>query len=129
MKTPSSEHRRRGRAMTMFAIGVIIPVSSEGELSALIHGDTYGTLRRAIEELVRDAHEKLETGEYHIDFTKDVNRFLVRIRNGLGALRKVPLAWNGSEDTWKELILSLSKEIDPKYTIPNKLANLDFLRP
>ena len=127
MKTPSSEHRRRGRATTMFAIGVIIPVSSEGELSALIHGDTYGTLRRAIEELVRDTHEKLETGEYHVDFTKDVNRFLVRIRNGLGALRKVPLAWNGSEDTWKELILSLSKEIDPKYAITNKPAKIRLL--
>ena len=111
----------------MFAIGVIIPVASEGELSALIHGDTYGTIRRAIEELVRDAHEKLETGEYHIDLTKDVNRFLIRIRNGLGALRKVPLAWNGNEDTWKELILSLAKEIDPKFAITKILAKIRLL--
>jgi hypothetical protein len=99
----------------MFAIGVIIPVVSEGELNALIQGDSYGTLRRAIEELVRDVHEKLETGEYHIDFTKDVNRFLTRIRNGLGVMRKVPLAWRGSDDTWRELIISLVREIDPKY--------------
>lgn len=127
MKTPSPEHRRRGRGTTMFAIGLIIPVASEGELNALIHGSTYGTLRRAIEELVRDAHEKLETGEYHIDFTKDVNRFLTRIRNGLGVLRKVPLAWRASEDTWKELILSLSKEIDPKYAVSLQLSNSRLL--
>ena len=98
----------------MFAIGVIIPVASEGELNDLIQGDSYGTLRRAIEELVRDVHEKLEMGEYHIDFTKDVNRFLTRIQNGLGVMRKIPLPWRGSEDSWRDLILSLLGEIDPK---------------
>ena len=98
----------------MFAIGVIIPVSSEGDVDALIQGEAYGTLRRAIEELVRDVHEKLESGEYKIDFSEDVNRFLTRLRDGLGVLRKVPLAWKGGEEVWKDLVLSLSTELDSK---------------
>jgi hypothetical protein len=99
----------------MFAIGVIVPVSSEADVYALIQGDAYATLRRSIEELVRDVHERLETGEYKIDFTEDVDRFLSRLKDGLGVLRKVPLPWRGSEEMWRELILSLSSEIDITY--------------
>ena len=99
----------------MFAIGVIIRVSSEADVDALIQGEAYGALKRAIEELVRDVHEKLESGEYKNDFAEDVNRFLTRVRNGLGVLRKVPLPWRGGEEVWRNLILSLSIELDPKY--------------
>jgi len=99
----------------MFAIGVIIPVASEAEMNALIQGESYGTLRRAIEELVRDVHEKLEGGEYRPHFNDDVKRFLSRIRDGIGVLRKVPLPWKGSEDVWRDLILSLSYELDSTY--------------
>jgi hypothetical protein len=98
----------------MFAIGVIIPVSSEADVNALIQGEAYSTLRRAIEELVRDVHEKLETGEYKIDFSEDANRFLTRLRDGFGVLRKVPLPWKGNEEVWRELVLSLSNEMDSK---------------
>jgi hypothetical protein len=99
----------------MFAIGVIVPVLSEADMNALIQGEPYGTVRRAIEELVRDVHEKLEGGEYRPEFNEDVNRFLSRIRNGIGVLRKIPLPWKGSEDVWKDLIISLSTELDSKY--------------
>ena len=99
----------------MFAIGVIIAVTSEPDVNALIQGEAYGTLRRALEELVRDVHEKLESGEYKIDFSEDVNRFLSRVQNGLGVLRKVPLAWKGSEEVWKDLVVSLSSELDSTY--------------
>ena len=116
LKTPSPQHTRRTtRGTTMFAIGVIIPVLSEADMNTLIQGETYGTVRRAIEELARDVHEKLEGGEYKPDFNEDVNRFLSRIRNGIGMLRKVPLQWKGSEDVWKDLIISLSTELDSKY--------------
>ena len=98
----------------MFAVGVIIPVFSESALNYLIQGDAYSTLRRSIEELVRDVHEKLETGEYKIDFSEDVDRFLARVRDGLEVLKKVPLPWKGSEDTWRDLIISLSTELDSK---------------
>jgi hypothetical protein len=112
-KSPSPDQsRKRLRGTTMFAIGVVIPVGSEADVHALIQGDAYATLRRAIEELVRDVHERLETGDFKVDFTEDVDRFLSRLRDGLGALRKVPLPWRGSEDMWRELILSLSSEID-----------------
>ena len=112
-KSPSpDQQRRRVRGTTMFAIGVIIPVTSEAEVDGLIQGDAYSTLRRAIEELVRDVHEKLETGEYKIDFSQDVDRFTTRLREGLGVLKKVPLPWKGSEDVWRDLVLSLSAELD-----------------
>jgi hypothetical protein len=101
----------------MFSIGVIIPVLSEADVNALIQGEAYGTLKRAIEELVRDVHEKLESGEYKIDFAEDVDRFLGRLRNGLGVLKKVPLPWRGSEEVWRDLILSLSAELDSKYLL------------
>jgi hypothetical protein len=115
-KSPSPDQtRKRLRGTTMFAIGVIVPVSSEADVYALIQGDAYATLRRSIEELVRDVHERLETGEYKIDFTEDVDRFLSRLKDGLGVLRKVPLPWRGSEEMWRELILSLSSEIDITY--------------
>jgi hypothetical protein len=113
-KSPPPENRRRTRGTTMFAIGVIIPVSSEADVNALIQGESYGSLRRAIEELVRDVHEKLENGEYKVDFAEDVDRFFTRLRNGRGVLGKVPLQWRGSEETWKELIISLSTELDSK---------------
>jgi hypothetical protein len=115
LRSASPEQRRRTRGTTMFAIGVIIRVSSEADVNALIQGETYGALKRAIEELVRDVHEKLESGEYKVDFADDVNRFLTRVRNGLGVLRKVPLPWRGSEEVWRNLILSLSIELDSKY--------------
>jgi hypothetical protein len=115
-KSPSPDQtRKRLRGTTMFAIAVIVPVSSEADVHALIQGDAYATLRRSIEELVRDVHERLETGEYKIDFTEDVDRFLCRLKEGLGVLRKVPLPWRGSEEMWRELILSLSSEIDITY--------------
>jgi len=98
----------------MFAIGVIFPVSSEAEVDRLIQGEAYGTLRRATEELVRDVHERLETGEYKIDFSSDVERFLIRLRDGLGVLRKVPLTWKGGDDAWRDLILSLDNELDSR---------------
>lgn len=111
----------------MFAIGVIIPVSSEANVNGLIQGEPYSALRRAVEELVRDVHEKLENGEYKIDFAEDVDRFLARLRNGLGVLRKVPLPWRGSEEVWKELILSLSTELDSKYfNLLLRCAKVDF---
>ena len=115
LRSASPEQRRRMRGTTMFAIGVIIRVSSEADVNALIQGEAYGALKRAIEELVRDVHEKLESGEYKIDFAEDVNRFLTRVRNGLGVLRKVPLPWRGSEEVWRNLVLSLSIELDSKY--------------
>ena len=115
LRSASPEHRRRTRGTTMFSIGVIIPVLSEADMNALIKGEAYATLKRAIEELVRDVHEKLESGEYKIDFAEDVDRFLARLRNGLGVLRKVPLPWRGSEEVWRDLILSLSTELDSKY--------------
>ena len=115
LRSSSPEHRRRTRGTTMFSIGVIIPVLSEADVNALIQGEAYGTLKRAIEELVRDIHEKLESGEYKIDFAEDVDRFLERLRNGLGLLKKVPLPWRGSEEVWRDLILSLSTELDSKY--------------
>jgi len=108
----------------MFAIGVIMPISSEADMNALIQGEPYGTLRRAIEELVRDVHEKLEGGEYRPDFNDDVKRFLSRIRNGIGVLRKVPLPWKGGEDVWRDLILSLSTELDSLYTASFPTSNL-----
>lgn len=115
LKTPSPEQsRRRTRGTTMFAIGVIIPVSSEADVNALIQGEAYSTLRRAIEELVRDVHEKLETGEYKTDFSEDVIRFLTRLRDGLGVLKKVPLPWKGNDEAWRDLVLSLSNEMDSK---------------
>ena len=121
LRSASSEHRRRTRGTTMFAIGVIIPVLSEADMNALIQGEAYGTLKRAIEELLRDVHERLESGEYKIDFAEDVDRFLARLRNGLAVLRKVPLPWRGSEGVWKDLILSLSTEIDSKYSPHNNI--------
>lgn len=99
----------------MFAVGIVIPVISEADVNSLIQGDSYATLRRAIEELVRDIHERLETGEYKIDFTVEVERFLTRLKDGLGVLQKVPLPWRGSEDMWRDLILSVSSEIDARY--------------
>ena len=99
----------------MYAVGIVIPVASEADVNSLIEGDSYATLRRAIEELVRDIHERLEGGEYKIDFTTDVDRFLIRLRDGLGVLRKVPLPWRGSEDAWRDLILSLPSEINAGY--------------
>ena len=112
-KSPSPENsRRRTRGTTMFAIGVIIPVSSEADVNALIQGEAYSTLRRSIEELVREVHERLETGEYKMDFSTEVDRFLTRLRNGLGVLRKVPLPWRGGEEVWRELILSISTELN-----------------
>jgi hypothetical protein len=117
-KSPSPDNPRRDRRIrgtTMFALGVIVPVSTDEDLRALIHGDSYGTLRRAIEELVRDVHERLEGGEYRVDFGDDVERFLIRLRDGLGVLRKVPLAWRGSDNTWREIVLSMLQELDPKY--------------
>ena len=129
LKTPSPEHaRRRTRGTTMFAVGVIIPVLSAADMNTLIQGEPYGTLRRAIEELVRDVHEKLEGGEYRPDFDEDVRRFLSRVRNGIGALRKVPLPWKGSEEVWKDLILSLSTELDSKYIVLIPSSNLVFLQ-
>jgi hypothetical protein len=117
-KSPSPDQtRRRGRGTTMFAIGIIIPVSSETDVKSLLQGDTYSTLRRAIEELVRDVHERLETGEYKIDFSQDVNRFLSRLKDGLGVLKKIPLPWKGTEDVWRELVVSLSSELDSKYLL------------
>lgn len=99
----------------MFAVGIVIPVLSEANVNSLIQGDSYATLRRAIEELVRDIHERLETEEYKIDFTSDVERFLIRVKDGLGVLRKVPLPWRGSEDVWRDLVLSLASEVDAGY--------------
>ena len=99
----------------MFAIGLIMPVSSEAEVNELIQGDAYSSLRRSIEELVRDVHEKLETGEYKVDFSEDVDRFMTRLRNGLGLLKKVPLPWKGTEDVWRDLVISLSTELDSQY--------------
>lgn len=99
----------------MFAVGVIIPVLSDADVNSLIQGESYATLRRAIEELVRDIHERLETGEYKIDFTTDVERFLIRIRDGLGVLQKVSLPWRGGEDVWRDLVLSLASEINSGY--------------
>jgi len=99
----------------MFAIGLIMPVSSEAEVNEIIQGDAYSSLRRSIEELVRDVHEKLETGEYKVDFSEDVDRFMTRLRNGLGLLKKVPLPWKGTEDVWRDLVISLSTELDSQY--------------
>jgi hypothetical protein len=99
----------------MFALGVIMPVTTDADVQALIQGEAYGTLRRAMEELVRDVHERLETGEFRIDFTDDVERFLTRLRDGLGILRKAPLAWKGGDSVWRDLVISLSQELDPKY--------------
>jgi hypothetical protein len=113
LKSPSPDQsRKRVRGTTMYAVGIVIPVASEADVNSLIEGDSYATLRRAIEELVRDIHERLERGEYKIDFTTDVDRFLIRLRDGLGVLRKVPLPWRGSEDVWRDLILSLPSEIN-----------------
>ena len=108
----------------MFAIGVIIPVLSEADMNALIQGESYGALKKAIEELLRDVHERLESGDYKIDFTEDVNRFLARLRHGLGVLKKVPLPWRGGEEVWRDLILSLSNELDSKYILL-LFSNLD----
>jgi hypothetical protein len=116
LKSPSPDQsRKRVRGTTIFAVGIVIPVSCEADVNSLIQGDSYATLRRAIEELVRDIHEKLETGEYKIDFTSDVERFLIRVRDGLGLLRKVPLPWRGGEDVWRDLVLSLASEVNAGY--------------
>src|SRR5579862_8866345 len=115
-KSPSPDQaRKRVRGTTMFAIGLIMPVSSEAEVNEMIQGDAYSSLRRSIEELVRDVHEKLETGEYKVDFSEDVDRFMTRLRNGLGLLKKVPLPWKGTEDVWRDLVISLSTELDSQY--------------
>lgn len=115
LKSPSpDQNRRRLRGTTMFALGIVIPVTSEADVNSLIQGDSYATLRRAIEELVRDIHERLETGEYKVDFTEDVERFQTRLKDGLGVIRKVPLPWRGGEDVWRDLILSLPSEINPR---------------
>jgi len=99
----------------MFAIGVIIPVSSNIDVAGLLQDESYSTLRRSLEELVRDVYEKLEGGEYQIDFSEDVNRFLTRLKYGLGVLKKVPFPWKGSEEVWRDLILSLSAEMDSTF--------------
>jgi len=123
-KSPSPDQaRRRVRGTTMFAIGVIIPVSSEVEVNTLVRGDSYTTLRRAIEELVRDVHEKLEIGAYKVDFSEDVDRFLTRVRDGLGVLKKVPAPWKGTEDVWRDLILSLTTELDSNF-LTTLMSNL-----
>lgn len=128
-KTPSPEHnRRRTRGTTMFAIGVIIPVSSTADVAGLLQDESYSTLRRSLEELVRDIYEKLESGEYQIDFSEDVNRFLTRLKYGLGVLKKVPFPWKGTEEVWRDLILSLSAELDSRYATSCSFANFSFLK-
>jgi len=99
----------------MFAVSVLIPVLPEADVNMLIQGESYGILHRALEELVRDVYEKLESLDFKLDFAEDVDRFLARARNGLGVFRKVPLPWRGSEEIWKDLILSLSAELDSRY--------------
>ena len=99
----------------MLALGIVIPVSCGEDVNYFIHGDAYSSLRRSIEELVRDVHERLESGEYKIDFMDDIGRFLVRMRDGLDVLYKVPLPWKGSQDSWRQLIVSLSTELDSTF--------------
>jgi hypothetical protein len=105
----------------MFALGIVIPVYSADEVDFLVQGDAYSTLRRGLEELVRDIHEKLEGGEYKVDFKWDVERFVIRIRDGLDVLQKVPLSWRGNDVVWRELIVSLSRELDSRLSFKGVL--------